>query len=316
VADVLTMVGRVSDPIVAPGDGERYAEVLRADWRDTLGRFPHPRDGSPVFTAPTPQRLGADPLILLHGVGNDGRTFAPILPTLASRRPVLAPVLDPSLLTDAERTVEAVDRLVAFLAELAPPPWRLVGHSMGGVIGGLLMRARPELVAGAVLVNSPLPGVTRRIREGVTFDRTGRALLAMQALAQVTALGRPRLPRRLHGVEVAVVRNALRGFVVDPASFGDDVIASAIIAARTRDADRFLRLARRLPDWELAPFAAVPVQIVLGADDPLISADDLDGIRLAYPRARIDVVAPSGHLSHLEQPRLVVELIERTFTPI
>lgn len=317
MTDELTVVERIGDPVVAPGDDDRYGEVLRADWRDVVERVEHPVDGSPVVTAPTPAlRQGELPLILLHGVGNDGGTFSPIVPSLAERRPVVAPVLNPALLIEAERPADTVVALIEFLGALAPPPWRLVGHSMGGVIGGLLMRARPDLVAGSVLLNSPLPGVTRRIREGDTLDRTGRALLAMKALAQVTAFGRPRLPNVLRGVEMAVVRNALRGFVVDPAALDARVISSAVIAARTSDADQFLRLARKLPDWELAPVRDVPVRIVLGDDDPLTPSEDVDQIVRAYPTATIEVLARSGHFCHLEQPRAVVDVIDRAFATV
>lgn len=301
----------VADAAIAD---DEYGEVLVDDWADRLIRRAHPLDDSIVFTAATPpDARSREPLILLHGIGNDGATFGPIIPVLAEQRRVIAPHLNPELFSIDDDPAAAVAGLVAFLDALAPPPWRLVGHSMGGVLAGLLMRARPDLVAGAVLLNAPLPGVSHRFRTGDTFDRTGRALLQLKALAQVTALGRPRLPGVLAGVEVAVVRNALRSFVAHAGRLDDDVIRGAVIEARTRDADRFIRLARKLPDWELEPFESVPVKIVVGADDPLLAADDLARVAAGYPEATIEVLDDVGHFAQLEMPRATVDAIEAAF---
>ena len=304
----------------APGDllleeTGRYGEVLRPDWASVVRRVPHPLDGTRCYVAPTPESVADEPtVILLHGVGNDGGTFAPILPVLAERRPVVAPTLRPKHLVPGDDPADNVAPLVGFLTALAPPPWHIVGHSMGGVIAGLLMRARPDLVAGTVLINSPLPGVTRRIRDGDTFDRTGRALIMLKALAQISAFGRPRLPRIVRPAEMLVVRNALRGFVRHPGELDASIIEGAVTSTRTRDGDRFLRLARDLPAWESDPFVASPVHIVLGADDPLVPADDVELVAAAYPEATIEVLGGCAHFAHLEWPRAIVDTIDDAIT--
>ena len=223
-----------------------YGAVLHSDWLDRVVRDRHPVDGSRLYRVDDAPE-GDEPLILLHGVGNDGGMWAPIMPSLAEHGPVLAPTMSPKLLSAADVAVraETIDPLVEWLTAIAPPPWRIVGHSMGGVITGLLLRARPDLIGGAVLVNSPLPGVTDRIQRGDTFDRTGRALVMLRTLAQVTRFGRPRLPRFLRGPEVAVVRTALRGFVADAGALDGRVISRAIMSTRTADGMEFLRLARQ-----------------------------------------------------------------------
>ncbi len=300
----------------APGDllldeAGRYGEVLRPDWASVISRVPHPLDGTRCYVAPTPASAAGEPtLILLHGIGNDGGTFGPILPVLAERRPVVAPTLRPKLLVPGDDPADNVAPLVGFLTALAPPPWHIVGHSMGGVIAGLLMRARPDLVAGAVLVNSPLPGVTRRIRDGDTFDRAGRALIMLKALAQISAFGRPRLPRLARPAETLVVRNALRGFIRHPGALDGGVVEGAVTSTRTRDGDRFLRLARQLPEWESDPFVASPVHIVLGAEDPLVPADDVELVAAAYPEATIEVLGGGAHIAHHEWPQAIVDPID------
>ncbi len=285
-----------------------YGEVLADEWWKLVERIHHPIDESRLFRAGTDD--AERQFLLLHGVGNSGAIYAPIMPTLAAHGSVVAPTLSPELLTGpiGGRT-ETMTPLVEWLAEVAPPPWRIVGHSMGGVLTGLILRSHPELVHGAITLNAPLPGVVQRIRSGDTLDRTGRALLFMKLLSRVTAFGRPRLPRFLRGPELTVVRNALRGFVVAPGELDDRVVARAILATRTTDGDDFLRLAKELPEWESEPFDDVPVRLIQGDSDPLVPEEDFPEVSASYPDAKMIVIQRCGHFAHLEQPRATVDAI-------
>lgn len=305
-----------------------YGTILRPGWAQMLTRDHHPLDGSRVYTvgglgAATPDRRGrpTGSVVLLHGVGNSGAIWGPVLPSIAELAssyrlgPVIAPTVSPSLLAgDPDDRTDAVTLLVDFLRAVAPPPWRIVGHSMGGVLTGLMLRTRPDVIRQAVLLNSPLPGTTRRLRGGASFDRTGRAVLSLKALAQITAFGRPRLPGFLRGPELVIVRNALRGFVHDPGALDDEVIGRAILTSRTTDGVDFLRLSRHLPDWESEPFTARPVTIVLGDRDPLVPMADLDAVRARYPQAIVHLLPRCGHFAHLELPASTVGAIAEAFT--
>jgi pimeloyl-ACP methyl ester carboxylesterase len=294
-----------------------YGAVLTRDWSSQLARSAHPIDGSPVYSMPGPAAGGT--VLLLHGVGNTGAIYGPVMPLLASFGRVVAPTLSPAVLVgdrsvaDEQAQVDAVTAMVDFLSEVAEPPWRIVGHSMGGVFAGLIMRIRPEVVSRAVLLNSPLPGVTRRIRRGDTLDRTGRALLALKAISQISSFGKPRLPKLLRGPELVIVRNALRGFVLDPGALDNRVISRAIMGTRTTDGNEFLRLARELPAWERAPFEDRPVEIVLGERDPLVPMRDLIEVRERYPSAKVHVLEQCAHFAHLEQPRATLDVIQAAF---
>jgi pimeloyl-ACP methyl ester carboxylesterase len=292
-----------------------YGALLAPNWHREVVRDHHPHDGSWIYTTPTPEP-DAPPLLLLHGVGNDGGIWAPLMPVLAESGPVVAPSVSAKLLTEeGGGRAETIDGLVDHLTALSRPPWRLVGHSMGGVLIGLVLRYRPDLVAGAVLVNSPLPGVTQRIQDGDSFDRTGRALLMLKALSQVTRFGRPRLPRALRAAELLAVRTALRGFVVDPGALHDRVISRAVMSTRTTDGSDFIRLARDLPELAPTPFEGVPVTIVLGQDDPLVPMSDLDDVRALYPAAAIHVLDRCSHFAQLEQPMRIVEFVRSALRP-
>ncbi len=291
-------------------DADAYGAVLTSDWFNRYRRDQHPSDGSLVLRPSSwdPDHIDArTPLMLLHGIGNDASVFAPIIDALSGIGPVVAPTLSTDVIIGTER--DAVSALVDWLSALAPPPWRLVGHSMGGLIAGLMIRIRPDVVTDVVLLNSPLPSVTGRLRGGDTWDRTGRALIMLKALAQATSLGRPRVPRLLRGPELTVVRQALRGFIDAPGRLDNRVVHRAVLGSRTADGVDFLRLARSLPTWESAPFSACPVRIVLGATDPLIPAGDLAAVVERYPEAQIRVVARAGHFVHLERPDVVLDTI-------
>ncbi len=288
-----------------------YGAVPDPGWADAMVRSEHPSDGSAVFTVPADADAPPGAVtLLLHGVGNNGSVFGPIMSSLAASGTVVAPTLSPELLTDVgdERRLMSA-KLVDWLAEVTPPPWRLVGHSMGGVMIGLILRTRPELVERAVLLNSPLPGVVHRIRFRDTIDRTGRALLFLKGLSAVTRFGRPRLPRLLRGPEIAAVRLALRGFVHDPGRLHGSVLSRTILDSHTTDGNEFIRLAEGLPRWEAEPFDAVPVAIVLGETDPLVPPDDIDAIVDMYPGGTIHVAADCGHFVHLEWSQLTIDTI-------
>jgi pimeloyl-ACP methyl ester carboxylesterase len=238
------------------------------------------------------------------------------MPSLSHLGRVVAPTMSSSLLTDVgEERATMSAKLVDWLSEIAPPPWFVVGHSMGGLMTGLMLRTRPDLVSGAVLLNAPLPGVVRRMRTRDTLDRTGRALLFIKLLSSTTRFGRPRLPGFLRGPELAAVRVALRGFVADPGAIDDRVLSRALLGSRTSDGTEFIRLAQGLPAWESEPFTDVPVTIVLGDLDPLVPVRDVDLIADSYPDAPIHVLANCGHFAHLEWPQLTVDAISHHFLP-
>jgi pimeloyl-ACP methyl ester carboxylesterase len=307
----------VKGTVVAGEPVAEYGEVLRPTWTHETEQRWHPLDGSHFYTVSDSivrPPANSTPIMLLHGVGNNGGIYAPLMPSLAELGPVFAPTMSPRLLTPLEHRKETVGQLVDWLAELAPPPWRIVGHSMGGVLTGLVLRTHPEVIASAILLNSPLPGTVHRIQSGDTLDRAGRALLALKALARVSSIRRPPLPGLLRGAEMAIVRTALRGFVVDPGALDDEVVAEAIMSSRTTDGIEFLKLAELLPEWSLDPYTDSPVEIIVGDSDPLIEAEDHDEVISAYPEAVVHVAPGCGHFVHLERPHFTMDRIQRFFS--
>jgi len=125
-----------------PPDGARH----RAIWLDA--------DGLSLRALVT--GAGDTTLVLLHGYGEHLLTWRAVLDPLASRYRVLAfdlPGFGGSDKPDRPYTREAmVGTVTAVLERWTRPPVILIGHSMGGQIAAETAIARPDLVAGLVLI--------------------------------------------------------------------------------------------------------------------------------------------------------------------
>ncbi len=140
------------------------ARQLPASWAARWGGRGHRTDlGGEVhwidFGAPSGRP--APPMVLVHGLGGSHLNWVQVAPALAAERRVLAVDLAGFGLTPAagrSATVHAnADLLYRFVRDVAGSPAVLVGNSMGGLISILLAQARPDTVAGLVLVDAPMP---------------------------------------------------------------------------------------------------------------------------------------------------------------
>lgn len=102
-----------------------------------------------------------------------------------------------------------VDDLHALLdAARIPPPYVLVGHSVGGLHVRLYAARHPEQVAGLVLVDSSHPDQQHRLRErcgGWRFSRPGRWLQVAKFAFRPLGLARLRVSLRArsrHGADI------------------------------------------------------------------------------------------------------------------
>jgi 3-oxoadipate enol-lactonase len=100
------------------------------------------------------------PLVLLHGIGSDGSTWDPVVPSLAKNWRMYAPDLRgfgrsdwPGSYSFELMTGDVLGLLDALELEQAV----LVGHSMGGVVCYLLAQDHPDRVAALVLEETPPP---------------------------------------------------------------------------------------------------------------------------------------------------------------
>lgn len=99
------------------------------------------------------------PLVLLHGGYGSVETFAPIRPTLAARRRVIAVDLQGHGRTaDVDRPLRhesMADDVAALLRHLGLPAADLLGYSLGGGVALRTAIQHPALVRRLVLVSTP-----------------------------------------------------------------------------------------------------------------------------------------------------------------
>jgi pimeloyl-ACP methyl ester carboxylesterase len=121
---------------------------------------------------------GAPPMVLLHGLGERGASWAPVIPRFAERFQVLALDLRGHGGSDWPGTYSLRimrDDLLGFLDRLGLGPVTLVGHSMGGGVAYLAAMQQPGRVRRLIVEDAPPPfrrdrAIPARPAEPLDFD--------------------------------------------------------------------------------------------------------------------------------------------------
>ncbi|MDE3240020.1 MAG: alpha/beta fold hydrolase [Paracoccaceae bacterium] len=241
---------------------------------------------------------GAPALVFLHYWGGSSRTWRHVIPALApafrtiavdqrgwgrSDKPVAGYALS-DLADDAETLIEslALDRYI------------LVGHSMGGKVAQLMASRHPAGLAGLVLVapSPPSPmGVPLEIRRGMVQAYESRDSI-IATVRQVLA-GTPLVPDDLE----QVVTDSLQGSPAARSAWPLEASQEDITAQ--------------------AEQIRVPTLVVSGEEDrvdpPAVLRQEL---MPRIPQARLHVLPGIGHLSPLEAPDDLADLIRSFAAPL
>ena len=236
------------------------------------------------------RRGSGAPALLVHGSAADHTTWMaqlvrppPGLAVIAYDRRGSAGAPFPSGVVPT--TAQHVDDATALLRREAGGPALVVGSSYGGVIALELARRAPELVAGLIVCEPPLPPADlvpgAPAGFGCAFDRLvatagGEAAAEMFVRAVLGDAGYEALAER--------VRNAVRGM-------WRSIRADMIALARTRVAYHELRAVAR------------PVLLLGGARSPGYYAAPLEALERALPAARRATIADAGHAMQIENHR-------------
>jgi pimeloyl-ACP methyl ester carboxylesterase len=259
------------------------------------------------------------PIVLVHGLGGAHVNWMAAGPLLARHGRVLAIDLAGFGLTPRagrSASIHANARLLGrFIEEVAGTPALLVGNSMGGMVGILEAAARPDHVAGLVLVDPVLPMAGRRP------DRL--VLLAFAAYA-VPGVGERFVRSRVAALgPEGLVRETFRYCCADSSSLRQDIVEAHVEFARLRErqpwAERsFLQGARSLVRLVLRPrtYRAVirrvraPTLLLHGAQDRLVSIQSARATARLRPDWTFRVLEGVGHLGELEVPERFVEEVD------
>ncbi len=253
------------------------------------------------------------PLLLLHGMGvaMSANSQELLIPHLAARFRVLAPdLLGFGLGTrqvEAGPTFELIlEQLREFMDRLGLAPVHLVGHSLGGWLGGLLAYQSPQRLSRLVMLSSA--GLNREPAAGV-----GAKLQPSREQLRDLVRGWLRDPDRLSAADLERVVDGLYAAAAAPGAASSlDPLLAQMQSAVVRE--RYM-LHRRLP------FITVPTLMLWGEHDPLdpyptwsAQFDALGGDMhraskpWAPPGARFAKL-PCGHHPQWELPRQTAVLI-------
>lgn len=212
-------------------------------------------------------------------------------------------------------SVHANQRLVAdFISEVIDEPVVLVGNSMGGLISVLQATDRPDQTKGVVLISPALPlatvsaADTRTLVEFIVLITPGLGRLAVGTW------------QRLSTAEMQIERT-LRLVMADPTRMPAEAFNVAVsqIADRKHLRDKardFVEAARSVvatigsPDYRRRlQSLAVPVLLIHGAHDRLVSLQSATAASSRNPHWRFEVFEHVGHVPQMEDPEIVAQTI-------
>jgi pimeloyl-ACP methyl ester carboxylesterase len=272
-------------------------------------------------------------MVCLHGLGGSALNFGLVGPLLAEDRRVLVPdLLGHGRSFATAPAASAVDAQLQVLARLltleTERPVTLVGHSMGAIVAMLHVLRQPETVESLVLLDPPVPNVTRWPR-----DPRLTAKLAFLRLPGVAALV-ARQVARMSPQELVARQLADATPHVDriPAPVVDAAVAE-IMATRGDDGGRGAQRAQFRAILEVVELLARPEQWrhqlagittptlwLHGADDPLSELEPARVLASARPDWTFSIRGGVGHLPHLEDPtwtaRSITEWLDGPTDPL
>ncbi len=238
---------------------------------------------------------GAGPvIILLHGFPDDGGLWREVVPLLSANFTVVCPDLPgagDSTLPEGSLTIERMAQAVSAIADaVAPEPFLLVGHSMGGYAALAFAEQAGERLAGLALVHSTSAAdddekQAQRKKAIALIQKGGKDPFMREAVPKMFS-------PEIQAEKPDLVREqAARGLRLPDAS----AVAyyEAMIARPERSG--VLKAAR------------YPVHWCLGKDDALIPLTKVAEQTHLAPRSSVRVYKQCGHLAMLEAPRQLAE---------
>jgi pimeloyl-ACP methyl ester carboxylesterase len=215
------------------------------------------------------------------------------------------------------RIEQLADDLVTVLEDVAPSgPVVYAGHSMGGLTLMALAEQRPDLVqeriAGAALLSTSSGQLgSRPLGLPARFDRTA-AVLAPRALSVVGRRADRRARRYADGVvpPSRIQRPALRRFLFgrhcDPAEI--DLFMADLAAIPGISLSGFFEsIIEHDRAAALKVLSGIPVEIMHGTRDRLISPRHANRMAQLLPDARLWMYPGAGHMLMQERPRAVTQ---------
>ncbi|WP_211435744.1 alpha/beta fold hydrolase [Trujillonella endophytica] len=259
-------------------------------------------------------RAGEGPaLLLIHGIGNNARTWAGVIGKLAATHTVIAP----DLLGHGDSDKPRGDYSIAgyangmrdLLSVLDIEQVTVIGHSLGGGVALQFAYQFPERCQRIVLVGSG--GLGSELSATLRAATLPGAEVVLTGLAGASGVLRTGL-RGLEGFGRLAGWKQAR----DLAEAGEALLALRDVEARRA----FLRTLRSVVDARgqavtaldrLYLANAIPMLVIWGSRDPIVPISHADAVRALVPTARLEVFEDAGHWPHLDDPQRFCRVVSR-----
>ncbi|MEV7781467.1 alpha/beta hydrolase [Kitasatospora sp. NPDC088351] len=261
---------------------------------------------------------GREPALFVHGLGGSAANWTALMDRLgglvdgeAVDLPGFGRSAPPA---DGNLTVSGhVRAVIGHLEAAGRGPVHLFGNSLGGAVAVRLAALRPDLVRSLTLISPALPELPPQR----TAWPTG-----LLAVPGVPALLR-RLPSKGRAPEAAT-EELLRLVYGDPDGLSEAARAAAVAEYRSRLAVPYAMRAltgsaRGIVSaytergdqslWRQAEQVRVPVLLVYGLRDKLVSYRSARRACAAFADARLLVLPDSGHVAMMEHPEQVARAV-------
>jgi len=238
------------------------------------------------FVDPNPS--GSPAVLLLHGLGADGTSWALQMPALqeAGFRPLApdAPGFGGSPYDGRGWNIRGVAaQLADLLEELGTGPAHIVGLSMGGVIAQQFALDFPQLTKKLVLVSTFSVLRPEDFKGWAYFFRRAAAILTLGLEAQARVVARHVFPnpqdQALREMYLAIVARA------DPRAYRRAMLSLSLFDSRKR----------------LGEIKA-PTLVITGAEDTTVTPARQRVLVEGIPAARPVVIPKAGHAVSVDQP--------------
>jgi pimeloyl-ACP methyl ester carboxylesterase len=277
-----------------------------------------------VFVRGTPAQEGAEPVLLVHGLGGSATNWTDLMEALRlppedgrDGPPLACEALDlpgfgySPVPADGDYSLDArAATVISLIEKRGYWPVHLAGNSLGGAVCVRVAARRPDLVRTLTLISPALP------------DLRPRALPMRLGLLCAPALG-PWLLTRVHRIP-AEDRTSMfiRDIYADPSmvhakrraegiseinrrdqlDYADDVL---LATARGLVAEYIRRGPRSL--WRDAVRVTAPTVVMYGSHDRLVRPAMAALAARAFRNARAVVLPRTGHVAMMERPEMVAK---------
>lgn len=249
------------------------------------------------------------PMVLLHGIASNNRTWDPVIEQLAKTHTVIAPDLighGRSAKPMGDYSIGGYASIVRdLLLALEIERFTLVGHSLGGGIALQLLHMAPELVGRIVLVDSG--GLGRGLGMVLRAASLPGAPIFLRTVASppVQSTGRA-AGGLLRRVGLKLPTDVVEGFA-GLASLHDSGARQAFL--NTVHASTSLGGQRVSAVDKLYLLDGCPALTIWGDHDTIIPVEHAYEAQELVPDMTLAIVAGAGHFPHIDAPDHFIKLV-------